>query len=148
MANLYIKSNDGSVTLSTIGLNFNLYYYDTQDNPRGIYSRAPFGATLQYDLTSYAGINTSPNQTEPNITSGYNFDSSPMAVDTDVYVVSSTPPPKHINKIIRNSEVVLDLTGDTVAADKLLSGYTAHDSEGKEIEGEYVPPAVYDGTVI
>ena len=148
MANLYVKSNDGSTTLTTLGLNMQLFYYDTSDNPRGIYSRSPLGTTLQYDLTPYAGIADAPGQSAPNIQSGTSFDSSPMAVDTSVYVVPSAPPPKYLNKIVKNGEVVLDLTGDTVTAGVLLSGYTAHNSAGSEVVGSYVAPEVYDGTVV
>lgn len=39
------------------------------------------------------------------------------------------------NKIILGDETVLDLTGDTVAADKLAEGYTAHDASGAQITG-------------
>ena len=41
------------------------------------------------------------------------------------------------NKIILNNEVLLDLTGDTVAADKLVKGITAHDKSGNIITGTY-----------
>ena len=40
-----------------------------------------------------------------------------------------------INKIIYNGEVKLDLTADTVTADKLLAGIKAHDKSGVVIEG-------------
>lgn len=39
------------------------------------------------------------------------------------------------NKIIYFGEVLMDLTGDTVTADKLLSGYKAHDKSGEVITG-------------
>lgn len=39
------------------------------------------------------------------------------------------------NKVIFNGEVLIDLTGDTVSADKLLSGFTAHDKSGESIDG-------------
>lgn len=39
------------------------------------------------------------------------------------------------NKIVINGETKIDLTADTVSADKLLSGYTAHDKSGKIITG-------------
>ena len=31
-----------------------------------------------------------------------------------------------INKVVYGDQVLIDLTGDTVTADKLLSGFTAH----------------------
>lgn len=40
-----------------------------------------------------------------------------------------------INKVIYGGEVLLDLTGDTVTPDKLLSGTTTHDKSGELIEG-------------
>lgn len=40
-----------------------------------------------------------------------------------------------INKIIFGSDVLIDLTGDTVTADTLLSGAKAHDKSGTEIIG-------------
>lgn len=40
-----------------------------------------------------------------------------------------------INKVIYGGDVLLDLTGDTVTADKMLSGITAHDKTGEIIEG-------------
>lgn len=40
-----------------------------------------------------------------------------------------------ISKIILNGVTQMDLTGDTVAADKLLSPYTAHGADGEPITG-------------
>ena len=40
-----------------------------------------------------------------------------------------------INKVIFGSDVLIDLTGDTVTADTLLSGAKAHDKSGTEIIG-------------
>ena len=40
-----------------------------------------------------------------------------------------------VNKVIYGGETVIDLTGDTVTADKMLSGVTAHDKSGKAITG-------------
>ena len=39
------------------------------------------------------------------------------------------------SKVIFNGEVLMDLTGDTVAADKLLAGITAHGKDGAPITG-------------
>lgn len=39
------------------------------------------------------------------------------------------------SKIIYNGEVLLDLTGDTVEADKLLKGITAHGKDGEPVTG-------------
>lgn len=39
------------------------------------------------------------------------------------------------NKVIYNGTVLIDLTSDTVTADKLASGYTAHDKSGETITG-------------
>ena len=40
-----------------------------------------------------------------------------------------------INKVIYGGNVLIDLTTDTVTADKLASGITAHDKSGKTITG-------------
>lgn len=40
-----------------------------------------------------------------------------------------------INKVIYGGETLIDLTGDTVTADKILSGFTAHDKGGELITG-------------
>lgn len=39
------------------------------------------------------------------------------------------------SKIIYGGEVLMDLTSDTVVADKLLKGYTAHDKAGEPVTG-------------
>lgn len=39
------------------------------------------------------------------------------------------------NKIVYGGKTLLDLTGDTVEASKMLSGYTAHDKSGAIITG-------------
>ena len=39
------------------------------------------------------------------------------------------------NKIIYGGNTLIDLTGDTVTADKLLSGYTAHGADGESVTG-------------
>lgn len=46
------------------------------------------------------------------------------------------------SKIIYGGNVLIDLTGDTVAADKLLAGITAHGKDGEEITGT----CAYDAT--
>ena len=40
-----------------------------------------------------------------------------------------------ISKVIYGGEVLIDLTSDTVVADKLLIGYTAHGADGELFEG-------------
>ena len=40
-----------------------------------------------------------------------------------------------INKVVYGSQVLIDLTGDTVTKDNLLSGFTAHGKDGSPIEG-------------
>ena len=40
-----------------------------------------------------------------------------------------------VNKVVFNGQVQIDLTNDTVTADKLLSGYTAHGKDGNSIIG-------------
>ena len=42
---------------------------------------------------------------------------------------------QYVNKVIYGIRTLIDLTGDTVQADKVLSGYTAHDKSGAPITG-------------
>lgn len=42
---------------------------------------------------------------------------------------------KHASKIIYGGRVLIDLTADTVSADKLLEGYTAHGADGVVVTG-------------
>lgn len=44
-------------------------------------------------------------------------------------------PSSAINKIIYGGRTLIDLTGDTVTADKLLKDFTAHDKSGETITG-------------
>lgn len=48
----------------------------------------------------------------------------------------------NVNKVVYGNVAVLDLTSDTVEADKLLQGYTAHDKSGAIINGAYVAPTI------
>lgn len=41
----------------------------------------------------------------------------------------------HSKIVLANGTVLIDLTGDTVEADKLLKGYTAHGADGEPVEG-------------
>lgn len=43
---------------------------------------------------------------------------------------------KNINKVIYGGETLIDLSADTVTADRILSGITAHDKSGAPITGE------------
>lgn len=42
---------------------------------------------------------------------------------------------QYVNKVVFGNTVLIDLTGDTIAADKLQYGYTAHDHKGNQITG-------------
>lgn len=42
---------------------------------------------------------------------------------------------QHANKIVYGNTVLIDLTADTVTADKILASYTAHDASGATITG-------------
>lgn len=42
---------------------------------------------------------------------------------------------KKVNKVVYGGTVLIDLTGDTITADKVLTGYTAHDKSGATITG-------------
>lgn len=41
----------------------------------------------------------------------------------------------YANKVVIGNETIIDLTGDTVAAGKMLSGTTAHDASGAPVTG-------------
>lgn len=41
----------------------------------------------------------------------------------------------HSKIVLSTGEVLIDLTGDTVEADKLLKGYTAHGADGEQVTG-------------
>lgn len=51
-----------------------------------------------------------------------------------------------VNHVIINGETVVDLRDDTVSADKMLSGYTAHDKTGAKITGNVTFSTVYTGS--
>lgn len=40
-----------------------------------------------------------------------------------------------VNKVIYGNKTLIDLTGDTVTADKMLAGFTAHDKSGEVVTG-------------
>lgn len=42
---------------------------------------------------------------------------------------------QYVNKVIINGVTKIDLTGDTVTADKILSGYKAHIASGAQVTG-------------
>lgn len=41
-----------------------------------------------------------------------------------------------VNKVVYGGETLIDISKDTVAKDKLLAGFTAHDQDGNPITGE------------
>ena len=41
----------------------------------------------------------------------------------------------YVNKVIKGSTTIIEISGDTVAADKMLSGYTAHSASGAPVTG-------------
>lgn len=45
------------------------------------------------------------------------------------------PETKKVNKVVYGSTTLIDLTTDTVTADKILASYTAHDAAGNTITG-------------
>ena len=47
-----------------------------------------------------------------------------------------------VAKVNYNDETLIDLTADTVTADTLRLGKTAHDAEGNAVTGTYTPPTV------
>lgn len=51
-----------------------------------------------------------------------------------------------VNHVIINGETVVDLRNDTVSADKLIKGATAHDKTGAAITGTLSFSTVYTGS--
>lgn len=51
-----------------------------------------------------------------------------------------------ISKVVFGSDTLIDLTSDTVSADSLLSGYTAHSADGSEISGGVEFVTYYTGS--
>lgn len=45
-----------------------------------------------------------------------------------------------INKVMYGDQTLMDLTEDTVTADTLLEGITAHNKSGQPVEGTVVIP--------
>lgn len=52
-----------------------------------------------------------------------------------------------VNKVVYDGNTLIDLTADTVAADKLAKGYTAHDKAGNLVTGT-VEIAVSNETLV
>ena len=44
-----------------------------------------------------------------------------------------------VNKVVYAGQTLVDLTADTVTADALRQGYTAHDKGGNPVTGTYAP---------
>lgn len=42
---------------------------------------------------------------------------------------------QYVNKVIFGGQTLIDLTGDTVTADKVLASYTFHDASGETLQG-------------
>ena len=42
---------------------------------------------------------------------------------------------EYVNKVVFGNDTLIDLSADTIAADKVLSGYTAHSAAGAPITG-------------
>lgn len=41
----------------------------------------------------------------------------------------------YVNKVVKGTDTLIDLTSDTVTANSLMQGYTAHDASGAPIVG-------------
>ncbi len=52
-----------------------------------------------------------------------------------------------VNKITYGNETLIDLTNDTVTADTLVNGKTAHNANGDIVEGTLVPVDLSKDTV-
>jgi hypothetical protein len=51
-----------------------------------------------------------------------------------------------VNKVVYDGKTLIDLSSDTVAADSLTKGTTAHDKSGAQITGTLTLATIYTGT--
>ena len=51
-----------------------------------------------------------------------------------------------ISKVIYGSQTLLDLTADTVTAESMTKGYTAHAADGSQVTGTLETVTYYSGT--
>lgn len=51
-----------------------------------------------------------------------------------------------VSKVVYGGEALIDLTGDTVTADRLLAGVTAHDAAGNAVTGAVVTQVYRTGS--
>ena len=51
-----------------------------------------------------------------------------------------------VNKVNYGNNTLLDVSNDTVTANSLLSGYTAHDNSGTQVTGAVVFVTYYTGS--
>lgn len=51
-----------------------------------------------------------------------------------------------VSKVVYGNRAIIDLTADTVTADKLLVGATAHTASGEKVTGSVSFITVYSGT--
>ena len=51
-----------------------------------------------------------------------------------------------INKVIYDGTTLIDISGDTVTAGNLASGYTAHDASGAQVTGTLAFATIYTGS--
>lgn len=54
---------------------------------------------------------------------------------------------KYNNKVVISGGTIIDLTKDSVTADKLLTGYTAHDKSGAPVSGSMADNGAIDATI-
>lgn len=54
--------------------------------------------------------------------------------------------PKTYNKFVIGNTTYLDISNDTVTADTVLNGYTAHNKNGESITGNVVLQTYYTGS--
>ena len=79
-------------------------------------------------------LSAAPSHSYPPYTGDYEVTpkTTPQTLETAGKVL---PEGKYINKVIYGGKTLIDLTGDTISADKLLAGITAHDKSGAPITG-------------
>lgn len=53
-----------------------------------------------------------------------------------------------VNKVVYFGQTLVDLSGDTVTADRLYKGYTAHNKQGAKITGTLEPLTIEDNQIV
>lgn len=125
-------SYSGVINYPSLKITFNGVSYDCPKNevsgPEGpVYLYGGFSSQGP-DFTDYPfGL-----MSDPSLPGNICFTETAGTYTVKVENVENIP---LVNKVVFGNETLIDLTSDTVTADKLMQGYTAHDRTGAVITG-------------